>query len=138
MSADNTLEIDVLAMVAKGTDPAWRASASGYLALFTADPTETGSLAAECADSGYARLLITKSTLGPQFIGVLGIPGIGADLCALLNQVPHVIRQRLLAVQVITVLQVFKAPAFFAAPLGGLHQKCVCHRRSFSLRPQRA
>ena len=64
MSADNTLEIDVLAMVAKGTDPAWRASASGYLALFTADPTETGSLAAECADSGYARLLITKSTLG--------------------------------------------------------------------------
>lgn len=62
MSANNVLEIDVLAMVAKGTDPAWRAAATGYLALFTADPTETGSLANECADSTYARLPVTKNT----------------------------------------------------------------------------
>jgi hypothetical protein len=62
MSANNTLEVDVLAMVAKGTDPAWRAAATGYLALFTADPTETGSLVAECADTGYDRLAITKAT----------------------------------------------------------------------------
>ena len=62
MSADNTLETDVLAMVAKGTDPAWRAAATAYLALFTGDPGETGSLAAECADSGYSRLAITKAT----------------------------------------------------------------------------
>jgi hypothetical protein len=62
MSANNTLEVDVLAMVAKRTDPAWRAAATAYLALFTADPTETGSLAAECTDSTYARLAIDKDT----------------------------------------------------------------------------
>lgn len=62
MSANNSLEVDVLAAVAKGTDPAWRAAATAYLALFTQDPTETGSLANECADSSYARLAITKST----------------------------------------------------------------------------
>ena len=44
MSANNSLEVDVLAAVAKGTDPAWRAAATAYLALFTQDPTETGSL----------------------------------------------------------------------------------------------
>lgn len=62
MSADNTLEVDVLAAVAKGTDPAWRAAATAYLALFTADPTETGSLTNECADSTYARLAVTRAT----------------------------------------------------------------------------
>lgn len=62
MSADNALETDTLAMIAKGTDPAWRASATAYLALFTADPGDTGSLAAECADPTYARLAITKAT----------------------------------------------------------------------------
>lgn len=62
MSANNTLEVDVLAMTAQGVDPAWRAATTAYLALFTADPTETGSLDAECADTGYDRLLITKAT----------------------------------------------------------------------------
>jgi hypothetical protein len=62
MSANNTLEVDVLAMVAKGTDPSWRAAATGYLALFTGDPTDTGSLALECADSTYARVAQTKAS----------------------------------------------------------------------------
>lgn len=62
MSANNTLEVDVLAMVAKRIDPVWRAAPLAYLALFTQDPTETGSLANECADSTYARLAITKDT----------------------------------------------------------------------------
>lgn len=62
MSANNVLETDVLSMVAEGIDPAWRAATNAYLALFTGDPTETGSLANECADSTYARLLIVRAT----------------------------------------------------------------------------
>jgi len=62
MSASNTTENDVLKMICQGTDPSWRAAATGYWALFTADPTETGSLAAECTYTGYARVAQTKAT----------------------------------------------------------------------------
>jgi len=62
MSASNTTENDVLKMICQGTDPAWRASATGYWALFTADPGETGSLAAECTYTGYARVAQTKAS----------------------------------------------------------------------------
>ena len=62
MSASNTTENDILKLVCQGTDPAWRASATGYWALFTADPTDTGSLAAECNYTGYARVAQTKDT----------------------------------------------------------------------------
>jgi len=62
MSASNSTENDVLEMICKGTDPSWRASATGYWALFTGDPGETGSLAAECAYTGYARVAQTKAT----------------------------------------------------------------------------
>ncbi len=62
MSASNTTENDVLKMICQGTDPDWRASANGYWALFTADPGETGSLAAECNYTGYARVAQTKSS----------------------------------------------------------------------------
>ncbi len=41
MSADNTLESDVADLVLRGIDPAWRAAATGYVALFTSDPGET-------------------------------------------------------------------------------------------------
>lgn len=61
MSANNVLEVDVLSMVAEGVDPAWRTATNAWLALFTSDPTETGSLANECADSTYARLQITRA-----------------------------------------------------------------------------
>lgn len=62
MSASNATENDILEMLCKGTDPSWRAGATGYLALFTADPGESGSLAAECAYTGYARVAQTKSS----------------------------------------------------------------------------
>ena len=62
MSASNTTENDVLKMICVGTDPAWRAAATGYWALFTADPGETGSLAAECTYTSYARVAQTKAT----------------------------------------------------------------------------
>jgi hypothetical protein len=62
MSAANTTENDILEMICKGTDPSWRAAATGYWALFTADPTDTGSLAAECDYTSYARVAQTKAT----------------------------------------------------------------------------
>lgn len=62
MSASNTTENDVLKMICQGTDPAWRAAATGYWALFTADPGEAGSLAAECSYTSYARVAQTKAT----------------------------------------------------------------------------
>ena len=62
MSMSNTTENDVLEMICKGTDPSWRAGATGYWALFTADPGESGSLAAECNYTGYARVAQTKAT----------------------------------------------------------------------------
>ena len=62
MSMSNLTENDVLKMICQGTDPAWRADATGYWALFTADPTETGSLANECSYTGYARVAQDKSS----------------------------------------------------------------------------
>jgi hypothetical protein len=62
MSLSNATETAALAMFLQGTDPSYRAGASQYLALFTADPTETGSIAAEANYTGYSRVLLTKST----------------------------------------------------------------------------
>lgn len=62
MSMSNATENDVLQAILQGTDPSWRASATQYLALFTADPTDTGSLAAEGTYTGYARVALTKAT----------------------------------------------------------------------------
>ncbi len=62
MSANNTLENDLLELRLMGTDPSWRASANGYFALFTGDPGETGSLTDECADASYARVAGVKAT----------------------------------------------------------------------------
>ena len=62
MSASNTMENDLLKMICQGADPSWRAAATGYWALFTADPTESGSLANECTYTSYARVAQTKAT----------------------------------------------------------------------------
>lgn len=62
MSAANVTESDILGMVCDGVDPAWRASANGYYTLFTADPTDTGSLASECNDASFARVAAVKAT----------------------------------------------------------------------------
>ena len=62
MSMSDTTETAVLNMFLRGTDPAYRAGATQYLALFTADPTDTASLAAEANYTGYARVALTKAS----------------------------------------------------------------------------
>lgn len=62
MSMSNTTENAVLKAILQGADPSWRAGATQYLALFTADPGETASLAAEANYTGYARVALTKAT----------------------------------------------------------------------------
>lgn len=62
MSMSNATENQTLKMHLQGTDPAYRAGATQYLALFTADPGETGSLAAEATYTGYARVALTKAS----------------------------------------------------------------------------
>ncbi len=62
MSLSNTTENAALKMFLQGTDPAYRAGATQYLALFTADPGEAASLAAEANYTGYARVALTKAT----------------------------------------------------------------------------
>lgn len=62
MSLSNTTEIAALAAFLQGTDPSYRAGATQYLALFTGDPGETASLAAEADYTGYARVALTKAS----------------------------------------------------------------------------
>lgn len=62
MSLSNDTETAVLDAFLRGTDPSYRAGATQYLALFTADPTESASLAAEATYTGYARVALTKAT----------------------------------------------------------------------------
>lgn len=62
MSLSNTTEAAALDVFLRGVDPSYRAGATQYLALFTADPTETGSLVAEANYTGYARVALTKAS----------------------------------------------------------------------------
>ena len=62
MSLSNTTETAALDCFLRGTDPSYRAGATAYLALFTADPGETASLAAEATYTGYARVALTKAS----------------------------------------------------------------------------
>lgn len=62
MSLSNTTENAALKMFLQGADPAYRVGATQYLALFTADPTETGSVVNEATYAGYARVALTKAT----------------------------------------------------------------------------
>ena len=62
MSLSNTTEIAALAAFLQGTDPSYRAGATQYLALFTGDPGEAASLAAEATYTGYARVALTKAS----------------------------------------------------------------------------
>lgn len=62
MSLSNTTENAALKMFLQGTDPSYRAGATQYLALFTADPGEAASLAAEANYTGYARVALTKAS----------------------------------------------------------------------------
>lgn len=62
MSLSNTTEVAALAAFLQGTDPSYRSGTTQYLALFTADPGETASLAAEATYTGYARVALTKAS----------------------------------------------------------------------------
>ena len=62
MSLSNTTENATLKMHLQGTDPAYRAGATNYLMLLTADPGEAGSVANEATYTGYARVPLTKSS----------------------------------------------------------------------------
>ncbi len=62
MSLSNGTELDALNCFLRGQDPSYRAGATQYLALFTADPTETASLANEATYTGYARVALTKAS----------------------------------------------------------------------------
>ena len=62
MSLSNTTENAALKCFLQGTDPSYRAGPTQYLALFTADPGEAASLAAEANYTGYARVALTKAS----------------------------------------------------------------------------
>jgi len=63
MSKSNATENDVLKMMLQGVDPAWRAAATIYVALYTADPGEAGTaITSEATYGGYARVGVTKAS----------------------------------------------------------------------------
>lgn len=63
MSKSNTTENDTLDALLRAVDPAWRANASRYIALYTADPGEAGTAVTnEATYTSYARVAVTAST----------------------------------------------------------------------------
>lgn len=62
MTMSNTTEAAALDVFLRGIDPSYRAGATQYLALFTADPGESASLAAEATYTGYSRVALTKAS----------------------------------------------------------------------------
>ena len=63
MSLSNASESDALDIFLEGVDPAWRAGATGYLALVTGvSVDEADPLTNECTYTGYARIALTKAT----------------------------------------------------------------------------
>lgn len=63
MSLSNTTELAALDVFLRGSDPAYRAGATQYLALFTSGANlEAGSVADEATYTGYARVALTKAT----------------------------------------------------------------------------
>jgi len=62
MSLSNDTETAALDCFLRGTDPSYRSGATQYLALFTADPGETGDLTNEANYTDYARVALTKSS----------------------------------------------------------------------------
>ena len=63
MSKSNTSEDATLDANLRGVDPSYRANASRYIALYTADPGEAGSATTNEATFGsYARVTVTAAT----------------------------------------------------------------------------
>jgi hypothetical protein len=62
-----TTKNDVLKLVLRGTDPAWRTNANGYIALHTGDPsagTQTTNEVTVGEYTSYARTPITRDSDG--------------------------------------------------------------------------
>lgn len=62
MSFTTAAKTAVLNRVFVGTAESWAANTNLYLALFTADPTASGSIAAEATYVGYARVTLTRAS----------------------------------------------------------------------------
>jgi len=63
MSFSNTAETAILDYIFKGTNVSWDGNTDLYIALYTADPAETGSATTNEATYGdYARIALTRST----------------------------------------------------------------------------
>jgi len=63
MSKSNSSENSTLDALLRGVDPSFRANASRYIALYTADPGEGGSANTnEAAYGSYARVTVTAAT----------------------------------------------------------------------------
>lgn len=63
MSFSNTAETAVLEQIFEGTALPWNGNTDLWLALHTADPTETGSaISSEASYTSYARIAVTRAT----------------------------------------------------------------------------
>ena len=63
MSKSNYSENATLDALLRAVDPAFRSNASRYIALYTADPGETGTaITNEATYTGYARVEVTAAT----------------------------------------------------------------------------
>jgi len=63
VSFSNTAETAVLQYVFQGTNVSWDANSDLYIALYTADPGETGSAVTnEATYGGYARVVLTRAS----------------------------------------------------------------------------
>jgi hypothetical protein len=63
MSKSNATENDILKVMLSGVDPAWRAAVNAWIALYTADPGETGTAVTnEATYTSYARVQVTKAS----------------------------------------------------------------------------
>jgi hypothetical protein len=62
MSFSNTAETSVIEQIFKGVALPWNANTKLWLALFTADPGEAGSIASEATYTGSARAEVDRAT----------------------------------------------------------------------------
>ena len=62
MSWSTATKNAALAALLKGTDRPYRANATQYVALFSADPGNGGSISNELSYTGYSRVALTKSS----------------------------------------------------------------------------
>lgn len=65
MSKSNTLETQNLEYIFNATVPSWSSATDLYLALHTANPSDTGNqLTSEASYTGYARVPVVRTSLG--------------------------------------------------------------------------